>query len=83
MTSAGRSVDVAELTYRLDGSDITRYFVNIAEVGIGGSCVARAAKLPRFLGPAMYGVAFVLTLPRFKQLDGEDRDGRRSRTRAR
>jgi YegS/Rv2252/BmrU family lipid kinase len=68
ITSAGRAVDIAELTYNEPHSVATRYFANIAEVGIGGSCVARAARLPRFLGPAMYGVAFLLTLPRFKQL---------------
>jgi YegS/Rv2252/BmrU family lipid kinase len=71
ITSPGRSVDAAEITYRDGDKDVTRYFANIAEVGIGGSCVARAARLPRFLGPAMYGVAFVLTLPRFKQLEAK------------
>ena len=69
ITSSGRSVDVAELSYAGGNAMHTRFFVNIAEVGIGGSCVARAAELPRFLGPAMYGVAFLMTLPRFKQLD--------------
>ncbi len=68
VTSPGRAVDIAELTYTDGGRSRTRHFANIAEVGIGGSTVARAAKLPRFLGPAMYGLAFVLTLPRFKQL---------------
>ena len=68
ITSPGRAVDAAELTYTDDGATRSRFFANIAEVGIGGSCVARAARLPRALGPAMYGVAFVLTLPRFKQL---------------
>jgi YegS/Rv2252/BmrU family lipid kinase len=68
ITSKARLVDAAELTYTEESATRTRFFANIAEVGIGGSCVARAAKLPRFLGPAMYGVAFVLTLPRFKQL---------------
>ena len=68
VTSSGRAVDVAELTYTDERRTRTRLFANIAEVGIGGSCVARAARLPRFLGPAMYGVAFMLTLPRFKQL---------------
>jgi len=71
VTSSPRAVDAAELSYTQDGAGRTRYFVNIAEVGIGGSCVARAARLPRILGPAMYGVAFVMTLPRFKQLDAK------------
>jgi diacylglycerol kinase (ATP) len=71
VTSPGRAVDIAELTYTDDGETRKRYFANIAEVGIGGSCVARAARLPRFLGPAMYGLALVLTLPRFRQLDAK------------
>jgi diacylglycerol kinase (ATP) len=71
ITSPGRSVDAAGITYREGATAVTRYFANIAEVGIGGSCVARAARLPRFLGPAMYGVAFLLILPRFKQLDAK------------
>jgi diacylglycerol kinase family enzyme len=69
--STARSIDAAELAYRSDGADTKRFFANIAEVGIGGSCVARAARLPRFLGPAMYGIAFMLTLPAFKRLDAK------------
>lgn len=68
ITADARTVDVGEVTYQENGNEITRLFANIAEVGIGGSCVARAARLPRFLGPAMYGIAFVLTLPRFERL---------------
>ena len=68
ITSTGRTVDAAELTFTERGEKRTRFFVNIAEVGIGGSIVARAARLPRALGPAMYGVAFVLVLPGFKAL---------------
>ena len=67
-TSDPQPVDVAHVTYHTDAGEQTRYFANIAEVGIGGSCVARAARLPRVLGPAMYGVAFLLTLPTFKRL---------------
>jgi diacylglycerol kinase (ATP) len=60
-----RTVDAGEVTFK----EGRRFFANIAEVGIGGTCVARAAKLPRVLGPAMYGVAFCMTLPTFKRLD--------------
>lgn len=70
-TADEQPVDVAHVTYRTGAGEQTRYFANIAEVGIGGSCVARAARLPRVLGPAMYGVAFVLTLPTFKRLDAK------------
>ena len=58
------AVDAGEITF---GAGEKRYFANIAEVGIGPECVDRASRLPRFLGPAMYFVAFCLTLPRFKQ----------------
>jgi YegS/Rv2252/BmrU family lipid kinase len=68
-----RNVDAAELTYATAGGEANRFFANIAEVGIGGAVVARAAKLPRFLGPAMYGVAFVITLPIFRRHDARIR----------
>jgi len=58
------AVDAGEITF--DGGQ-RRFFANIAEVGIGPEVVDRASRLPRFLGPAMYFVAFCLTLPRFKQ----------------
>jgi diacylglycerol kinase family enzyme len=58
------SVDAGEITF---GAGERRFFANIAEVGIGPEVVERASRLPRFLGPAMYFVAFCVTLPRFKQ----------------
>jgi YegS/Rv2252/BmrU family lipid kinase len=73
ITSSPRPVDAAELTYTDGDATRTRFFCNIAEVGIGGSTVARAARLPRVLGPAMYGLAFLLTLPRFVQLNAKIR----------
>lgn len=68
-----RRVDAAELTYATADGETRRFFANIAEVGIGGAVVARAAKLPRFLGPAMYGVAFMITLPIFRRHDARIR----------
>ncbi len=62
-----RSVDAGIVTYRQDEAEHRRYFCNIAEVGIGGSTVARAAKLPKALGGAVYGLAFCLTLPGYKR----------------
>jgi len=58
------AVDAGEIAF---GAGERRFFANIAEVGIGPEVVDRASRLPRFLGPAMYFVAFCLTLPRFKQ----------------
>ena len=40
--------------------------MNIAEVGLGGAVVARAAGLGRFLGSARYASGFWLTLPGFR-----------------
>ena len=47
-------------------SETTRYFVNIAEAGLGGAVVARAAGLSRFLGATRYASGFWLTLPGFR-----------------
>jgi diacylglycerol kinase (ATP) len=61
-----RPIDVGAVTCA-DGH--TRYFVNIAQAGLGGAVVARAAGLRRigqFLGAARYAAGFWLTLPRFR-----------------
>jgi diacylglycerol kinase (ATP) len=58
-----RLIDVGRIRF---DSGQTRYFVNIAEAGLGGSVVARAATLPGFLGSARYLAAFCLALPRFE-----------------
>jgi diacylglycerol kinase family enzyme len=59
-------IDIGKVTFERDGETVTRYFANIAEVGIGAACVARAAKLPRFLGPTVYFFAFWLELRRHR-----------------
>jgi YegS/Rv2252/BmrU family lipid kinase len=58
-----RTIDVGTVTCA-DGN--TRCFVNIAEAGLGGAVVARAANLGRFLGGVRYAAGFWLTLPRFR-----------------
>jgi diacylglycerol kinase (ATP) len=58
-----RPLDVGTVTCA-DGP--TRYFVNIAEAGLGGAVVARAARLSRRLGGARYAAGFWLTLPGFR-----------------
>jgi diacylglycerol kinase (ATP) len=59
-------IDIGKVTY-IDGqASATRYFVNVAEVGLGAEVVARASALPRWLGPTLYMVAFWLTLPRYR-----------------
>ena len=62
-----RTIDVGSVTCA--GQDQPRYFVNIAQVGLGGAVVARTAGLTRagrFLGGAKYAAGFWLTLPRFR-----------------
>jgi diacylglycerol kinase (ATP) len=61
-----RTIDVGTVTCA-DGN--IRCFVNIAEAGLGGAVVARAAGFKgagRFLGGARYAAGFWLTLPRFR-----------------
>lgn len=55
-------IDIGKITYRENGSETTRYFANIAEVGLGAAAVAKAQRLPRWLGPMMYFVAFWLAV---------------------
>jgi len=59
-------IDIGKVTYMQDGSEVTRYFPNIAEVGIGADVVARAQRLPRWLGPTVYLAAFWLVMRKHK-----------------
>jgi diacylglycerol kinase (ATP) len=61
-----RPIDVGRVTFTDGPAEITRYFPNIAEAGLGGAVVGRAARLPAFLGPARYLAGFWLTLPGFR-----------------
>lgn len=56
------TIDIGKITYQNDGKETIRYFANIAEVGLGAEVVARAARLPRWLGPTVYFFAFWLTM---------------------
>jgi diacylglycerol kinase (ATP) len=56
------SIDIGKITYDQNGDTAVRYFPNIAEVGLGAEVVARALRLPRWLGPTVYLVAFWLTI---------------------
>lgn len=55
-------IDVGKITYTEDDRQVVRYFANIAEAGMGPEVVARAGRLPRWLGPTVYLFAFWLTL---------------------
>src|SRR3990172_969156 len=55
------------ITYTTVGGDTaTRYFVNVAEAGLGAAVAARAERMSPRLGQAKYFFGFWLTLPRFK-----------------
>ena len=60
------TIDVGKVTYMQNGDRSTRYFPNIAEVGIGAETVAKAQSLPRWLGPTVYFFAFWMVIRRFK-----------------
>ncbi len=49
----------------LDGDWGRRYFVNVAEAGVGAAAVQTSARLRRSLGAARYPLAFAARLPRF------------------
>jgi YegS/Rv2252/BmrU family lipid kinase len=63
-------------------AEVTRYFANIAEAGLGGAVVDRTLRLPGFLGGAKYFCGFWLTLPGFRpgtvrlDADGQEFAGR-------
>jgi diacylglycerol kinase (ATP) len=59
-------IDIGKVTYMQDGAEVVRYFPNIAEAGIGADTVARALRLPRWLGPTVYFFAFWLVMRGFK-----------------
>lgn len=63
---AVRTIDLGRVTCTGGGARRVRYFANIAEAGLGGSVVARAARLPAAFAAARYFFGFWLTLPRFR-----------------
>ena len=60
-------IDIGKIRFHKDGQPAVRYFANIAEAGIGAEVVARAARLPRWLGPTVYFFAFWLTMRKFRR----------------
>lgn len=55
-------IDIGKVTFTVDGRERSCYFPNIAEAGLGASVVARANRLPRWMGPTIYLTAFWMTL---------------------
>lgn len=58
-------LDVGHIRYATADGECERYFVNVAEAGLGGAVALRAERLPRSLGQARYFLGFWLTLPRY------------------
>jgi diacylglycerol kinase (ATP) len=59
-------LDVGRVRYSTATGEETRFFVNVAEAGLGAAVAARAERMSPRLGQAKYFVGFWLTLPRFK-----------------
>jgi diacylglycerol kinase (ATP) len=75
--NAVRQIDVGKVTL---GTGQVRYFVNIAEAGLGGSVVAKAARLPGRLSSIRYFAGFWMALPGFRRCAARmDVDGHESR----
>jgi diacylglycerol kinase (ATP) len=55
-------IDIGKVTYDIDEVRKTRYFCNIAEVGLGAVVARRASSLPRVLGPLLYPSALWLAM---------------------
>ncbi|MCQ3804387.1 MAG: diacylglycerol kinase family protein [bacterium] len=49
----------------LEGEWGRRFFINVAEAGVGAAAAETAARLPGWVGAARYGLAFAARLPRF------------------
>lgn len=61
-------IDVGKVTLRdPGGNEQVRYFANIAEAGMGADVAARVARLPSWLGPTIYLVAFWMTILRNRE----------------
>jgi YegS/Rv2252/BmrU family lipid kinase len=62
-------IDVARADYHDGNGAATRYVPNIAEAGLGGAVVARAERLPRWMGRSRYFWGFWLSLKRYRPCD--------------
>jgi diacylglycerol kinase (ATP) len=72
-------LDIGKISYTTtDGDRAVRYFVNVAEVGLGAAVAARAERMSPSLGRSKYFVGFWLTLPRFKLAEVKVVAGRKS-----
>lgn len=61
-----RPIDVGRIELETADGPVVRHFVNIANTGIAAATVARAERLPRWLGRLRYLVAFWPVLVRYR-----------------
>jgi YegS/Rv2252/BmrU family lipid kinase len=60
-------LDVGRVTYTtVGGGTETRYFVNVAEAGLGAAVAGRAERMSPRLGQSKYFFSFWLTMPTFR-----------------
>ncbi len=59
-------IDVIRAEYRGGDEAMTRYVANVAECGLGAAVVARASRLPRWLGRSRYFWGFWLSLAPYR-----------------
>jgi diacylglycerol kinase (ATP) len=71
------TIDAARIDYRDGVRRAVRYCPNIAEAGLGGAVVARAERLPRWIGRTRYFLGFWLSLARFRPAELEVRVDRK------
>jgi len=62
----------------LEGEWGQRFFVNVAETGVGAAAAQTAGRLPRWVGASRYGLAFAARLPRFPRAEIQVEGPRRS-----
>lgn len=59
-------IDAGRVTYTMGDETQSRYFINIAEAGLGGEIARRARRLPRSFGQVRYLLSFWRTLGGFR-----------------
>ena len=64
----------------LEGDWGMRFFVNVAEAGVGAAAAETAGKLPGWVGAARYGLGFLARLPRFPRAEVKIQGARRAIT---
>jgi diacylglycerol kinase (ATP) len=64
-----RPLDVGKIVCAGPDGPITRYFVNVAEAGMGAATVERAIGYPRWMGRSRYVVAFWPALIAFRPVE--------------